>query len=272
MKPDEIEFLIELVRIRAGYTLDGDKTYLMESRLSPVARREGFSSIRDLLMTTKQRRDDRLAWVIVEAVVCGETSFFRDRAPFRRLRDEILPRLGAVRRERGIRVWSAGCATGQEPYSVAMIVAESAALNGTRVEILGADVSQRALERARSGVYSQFEVQRGVPSRTLIRHFSRSDETWTISPAVRGAVQWRRMNLNADFRALGQFDVILCRNVIKHMEAQAAARMLAQMAAMLAEDGALIIGAGESAPSLEGQLHAVEPGVLEREKSRRAAA
>ena len=248
MKPDEVEFLAELMRVRAGHAIDRDKTYLMESRLSPVARREGFATIREMLGVIRQRGDDRLAWCVVEAMAAGETSFFRDRKPFQIFREDMLPALATARHGQPIRVWSAGCATGQEPYSLAMTVdEEGAALDGVQVDLLGADLSSRALEKAQSGLYTQFEIQRGLPIRLLVKHFERRDEMWAMTPRLRSMVRWRRMNLNADLSPLGRFDIIFCRNVASQMDREAARRMLDQMARALPRDGYLVLGAGEQA-------------------------
>ncbi len=246
MKPDEVEFLAELMRVRAGHAIDRDKTYLMESRLSPVARREGFATIREMLGVIRQRGDDRLAWCVVEAMAAGETSFFRDRKPFQLFREDMLPALVKARRGQPIRVWSAGCATGQEAYSLAMSVdEESPALEGGSVDLLGCDLSARALEKAQSGLYTQFEIQRGLPIRLLVKYFERRDEMWGITSRLRSMVHWRRVNLNADLAQLGRFDVIFCRNVATMMEPAAARRLLDQMARALPRDGYLVLGAGE---------------------------
>ena len=250
MKPDEVDFLAELMRLRAGHAIDRDKTYLMESRLSPVARREGFGSIREMLGVVCQRNEDRLVWAVVEAMAAGETLFFRDRKPFQRFREDMLPALVKARRGQPVRVWSAGCATGQETYSLAMIVdEEAAALDGAPVEVLGSDLSSRALEKAQAGLYTQFEIQRGLPIRMLVKYFEPRDEMWALKPGLRAMPSWKRVNLNADFSALGRFDVIFCRNVAGMMEAPAARRMLEQLARALPRDGYLVLGAGEQASS-----------------------
>ena len=246
MKPDEVDFLAELMRVRAGHAIDRDKTYLMESRLAPVTRREGFASIREMLGVIRQRGDDRLAWCVVEAMAAGETSFFRDRKPFQVFREDMLPALAKARRGEPIRIWSAGCATGQEAYSIAMTLdEENAQHEGVSANILGSDLSSRALEKAQSGLYTQFEIQRGLPIRLLVKYFERHDEMWTLTPRLRSMVSWKRMNLNADFSTLGRFDVIFCRNVARQMEPAAARRLLDQMARALPRDGYLVLGAGE---------------------------
>lgn len=274
MKADEVEFVVEVCRAAAGLRVDGDKIYLIESRLAPVARREGFGSIREMLISARQRKEEKLLWSVVEAMAQGETCFFRDAAMFDRLRDEILPQL-AVRRATGtpIRIWSAGCAMGQEPYSVAMTVEEAGAgVLACGVEITGSDLSERALEKAQSGLYTQFEVQRGLPIRLLPRHFEKRDELWALSPRLRSMVRWRRVNLNADLRNLSGFDIILCRNVLAMMTPEAHERALGQLVQALAPGGYLALGAEEPSGILPDGLIALDGGLHRLDPAARAAA
>ncbi len=274
MKPDEVDFVAEVGRAGAGLKVDREKVYLIESRLAPVARREGFGSIREMLLAARQRREERLLWAVLEALASGETSFFRDKPLFTRLREEILPTLARHRQGEGpLRIWSAGCATGQEAYSVALTVEDSSAVVGAEgVEILGTDISERALEKALAGAYTQFDVQRGLPIRQLVRHFEKREDLWTISPRIRSMVRWKRVNLNGDCRGLGQFDLILCRNVVWAMEPHAARRLLEQLAGALAPGGRLVLGAGETAGGLAEAFIPCEAGVFEVNPAFRAAA
>ncbi|HEX4198398.1 MAG TPA: protein-glutamate O-methyltransferase CheR, partial [Caulobacteraceae bacterium] len=247
MRPDDIETIRQFVHARSGVVIDPTKTYSIETRLAPVARREGFATIEDLIAAIRERREDRLIWAAAEALVAGESSFFRDHAPFEAFRDEILPALAQSRQGRPIKVWSAACGTGQEPYSLAMILDdERSKLQGAKVELFGSDISERALEKAQSGTYSQFEVQRGLPIRLLVRHFDKTDEAWTLNPRIRQAVRWRRINLLADLRALGQFDVIFCRNAISAFDGPTRRRVLEQLARALPDDGWLVLGLDET--------------------------
>ena len=274
MKGDEVEFVVEICRAAAGLKVDGDKTYLIESRLAPVARREGFGSIREMLISARQRKEEKLLWSVVEAMAQGETAFFRDPALYERLLEEVLPQL-AVRRAAGspIRVWSAGCATGQEPYSVAMTVEEAgAAVLACGVEIVGSDLSERALEKAQSGLYTQFEVQRGLPIRLLPRHFEKRDELWALSPRLRSMVRWRRANLSVELRNLSGFDIILCRNVMSMMTPEARERVLGQLAQALVPGGYLILGAQEAFEAAPEGLIPLEGGVHRLDPAARAAA
>ena len=247
MNPEAVELIRAVVHGRSGAVLDPSKTYLIESRLAPVVRREGFASLDDLVAAMRTGREERLLWAVTEALTPTETGFFRDRAPFQSFREEILPQLALAREGQPIRVWSAACATGQEPYSLAMIVDdERSKFPGARVELFGSDLSERCLEKAQSGLYTQFEVQRGLPIRMLVRHFEKDGEMWLLSPRLRQMVRWRRINLLADLRPLGQFDVIFCRNVIGGLDAATRVRLLEQLARALPPDGYLVLGQDET--------------------------
>lgn len=275
MKPDDIDLVRQLVLARSGVMVDPTRAYPIESRLSPVARREGFDSVEDMIQAVRLHRNDRLTWAVTEALAAGETSFFRDRAPFDSFREEMLPALAASRRERPIRVWSAACATGQEPYSLAMVLEdERSKLGGARIDLFGSDLSERALEKAQSGLYNQFEVQRGLPIRLLVRHFEKQDELWVMNPRIRQMVRWRRINLLADLRPLGQFDVIFCRNVVSTLDPAARRRVLEQLAAALPDDGWLVLGLDETVGSVTEALSAApgRRGLYRPNPAHRAAA
>ena len=247
MTPDTVELIRAVVHGRSGAVLDPTKTYLIESRLAPVVRREGFQTIEELVAAMRANREERLLWAVTEALTTAETCFFRDRSPFQQFREEILPQLALARNGQPIRVWSAACATGQEPYSLAMIVDdERSKFPGAKVELFGSDLSERCLEKAQSGLYTQFEVQRGLPIRLLVRHFEKADEMWVLSPRIRQMVRWRRINLLADLRPLGQFDVIFCRNVTAGFDAATRHRVLEQLARALPPDGYLVLGQDET--------------------------
>jgi len=255
MRPEDVETVRSLVHARSGVVIDPVKTYQIETRLAPVARRAGFAGLPELVHAIRTQRDEKLMWAATEALTSGETSFFRDRAPFTQFREEILPELVAKRGERPVRIWSAACATGQEPYSLAMILDdERAKLEGARIELFGSDISERSLEKAQSGLYTQFEVQRGLPIRLLVRHFEKVDEMWGLAPRIRQMVRWRRINLLADLRGLGQFDVIFCRNVISGFDEPTRRRVLDQMARALPADGRLVLGFDETVSGVTDAL------------------
>lgn len=256
MTPADIELLVALCRAKAGLRILPDKIYYIESRLAPVARREGVDSLGDLFDILRSKQEERLIWSVIEAMAGAETCFFRDRIPFQDFETRILPE--AVARRQGqapLRVLSAGCATGQEAYSLA-IAAHSARLpvSETSIQIIGADLSQRALEKAQKGMYSQFEVQRGLPIRRLIDHFDKQDDTWTVGAHLQRAIRWRRVNLLANLEPLGQMDVIFCRYLLSGLEPAAQRRVLENLAAILAPGGVLVLGNKESPAGLTGSL------------------
>jgi chemotaxis protein methyltransferase CheR len=273
MRPEDIEVLRMLVHARSGVVVDPAKTYLIESRLGPVARREGFSTIPDMITAIRTQRDEKLMWAATEAMTSSETSFFRDSDVFDVLRHDILPRLAAARPPgQPVRIWSAACASGQEPFSLAMALEEEAAkLAGAKFEVFGSDLSEACLEKAQSGLYTQFEIQRGLPIKLLVRHFEKQGEMWRLHPRLASSVRFKRINLLADLKALGQFEVIFCRYALNQFDQATRRRVLDQLAALLPPDGYLVLGANEPAEGIAG-LHAIGRGVFGREQALRKAA
>lgn len=248
MKSDDLDYLAALMRARSGVVLRGDGAYLAQSRLAPLARREGAGSVEVLVAALRDGAEERLLQAAVEAMAVADTAFFRDRGVFDALREQILPQLAATRPDGLLHVWSAGCSTGQEAYSLAMLADPAERkTGGARLDIVATDLSQRALEKAHSGLYTQFEVQRGLPIRTLLKTFEKSDDMWRVSERLRRTVRWRRLNLIEDRRSVRPFDIILCRNVIGYFDPETRNRVLDQMAQALAPDGYLVLGAGETA-------------------------
>lgn len=249
MTPQDRDLIARLCAERAGLKIDPEKAYLLENRLAPVARREGFSSVHDLTIAIRDRDDDRLAWTAVEAMSPAETTFFREPGTFERIVADVLPDL-AMRREGGtLRLWAAACGAGQEVFSLAMALAESAPA-GVTIELFASDICERRMEKAQVGVYSQFEVQRGLSARRLVRHFESLEEGFVLSPRVRQMVRWRRVNLMEDLSRFGQFDVVLCRNLMGHLLEDAQARVLANLERTLKPGGLLVLGSCETAPGL----------------------
>jgi len=243
----DYEFLRKLLKERSGLDLSADKQYLVESRLIPLARKAGLAGIADLVQRMKSGAEG-LTWEVVEAMTTNETFFFRDKIPFDHLRDTILPALLQQRaNRRTIRIWSAASSTGQEPYSIAMCLKEKAQmLSGWRVEIVATDLSQEVLEKSKAGIYSQFEVQRGLPIQLLVKYFTQTGELWQLNADIRGMVQHRQLNLLQDFSHLGRFDVIFCRNVLIYFDQEAKANIFERLAKVLEPDGTLMLGAAES--------------------------
>ena len=229
---------------RAGLSVDPAKPYLIDSRLAPAARREGFESAAELVAALKGG-EERLGAAVAEAMAPAETAFFRDREVFERLWEVEAPALARRRPEGVVRIWSAGCATGQEIYSLAMMQAEAPAPTG-RVELYASDFAERLLDRARAGAYSSFEVQRGLSARELVRHFENRGDQFQLSRPVRQAVRWRRVNLLEDLTPLGAFDIVLCRHVLGVLTEAAQARTLQRLEGAVAPGGLLVLGANET--------------------------
>lgn len=247
MSPLDYEFLRKVLKDRSGLDLSADKQYLVESRLLPLARRANLSGIPELVQKMRSG-GEQLTGQVVEAMTTNETFFYRDKIPFDHLRDGILPGLIKSRASRrSLRIWSAACSTGQEPYSIAMCLREfGPALAGWRIEIVATDLSQEVLEKSKAGLYSQFEVQRGLPIQLLVKYFNQLGELWQLSADIRGMVQHRQLNLLQDFSHLGKFDVIFCRNVLIYFDQETKASIFERLAKVMEPDGTLLLGAAES--------------------------
>jgi len=245
--PLDYEYLRRLLRERSGLDLSADKQYLVESRLVPLARRNGLTGIGELVQKLKAG-SDALTIDVIEAMTTNETFFFRDKIPFDHLRQAVIPELLQARSaKRALRIWCAASSTGQEPYSIAMLLKEFAAdLLGWRIEIVATDLSLGVLEKARAGIFSQFEVQRGLPIQLLVKHFRQVGELWQLNADIRAMVQHRQLNLLQDFSHLGTFDVIFCRNVLIYFDQDTKLGVFNRLARSLEPDGTLALGAAES--------------------------
>jgi chemotaxis protein methyltransferase CheR len=249
--PPDYEYLRKLLRDRSGLDLSADKQYLIESRLLPLSRKAGLSGISELVQKMKGGSTSIITQV-VEAMTTNETFFFRDKVPFDHFRDSIMPEVLRARANRkSIRIWCAAGSTGQEPYSLAMCLKEmGAALAGWRVEIVATDLSQEVLEKSKAGIYSQFEVQRGLPIQMLVKYFKQTEELWQINAEIRAMVQHRQLNLLHDFSQLGVFDVIFCRNVLIYFDQETKTDIFNRLAKATEPDGSLVLGAAETVVGL----------------------
>jgi len=250
--PLEFDYLRRLLKERSGLVLSADKQYLVESRLLPLARKAGLAGLSGLVQSLKGPKVERLAIEVVEAMTTNESFFFRDKLPFEQFRNVIMPALLAARAaQRRIRIWCAAAATGQEPYSLAMCLKElGSAIAGWRIDILATDLSTEVLEKARAGIYSQFEVQRGLPIALLLKYFTKVGEAWQILPELRAMVQYRPLNLLQDFSRLGIFDVVFCRNVLIYFDQPTKVDVLDRIARITERDGYLVLGAAETVVGL----------------------
>ena len=248
MTPLDYEFLRKLLKERSGLDLSPDKQYLVESRLIPLARRISLPGITELVQKIKAGSAEALTAEVVEAMTTNETFFFRDKIPFDHFRDTVMPALLAARAgERRIRIWCAAASTGQEPYSLAICLKEmKERLAGWRIDILGTDLSTAVLEKAKGGLYTQFEVQRGLPIQLLVKHFTQAGELWQLNADIRAMVQHRQLNLLQDFGHLGTFDVIFCRNVLIYFDQETKVGIFERLAKVTEPDGFMVLGAAES--------------------------
>ena len=239
--------LRSFLREASGLSLDEDKRYLIEDRLQSILRDAKLSGLDDLGRCLQANARSDLARSVAEALTINETSFFRDKILFQTLTDQLLPRLIAARADRRrLRIWCAGCSTGQEPYSIAMLIDEQMRqLSGWQIEIVATDLSRSVIETAKRGRYSQFEVQRGLPVTFLLRYFQRSGENWQISDYLRAKIAFSTLNLMESFKDLGRFDIIFCRNVLIYFDAATKARVLGHLGDALSDDGVLALGGAE---------------------------
>jgi len=249
--PFDYEFLRKMLKERSGLDLSADKQYLVESRLIPLARKAGLPGLPELVQKLKGGTE-ALTADVVEAMTTNETFFFRDKVPFDHLKATIMPELLQARAaRRSLRIWCAASSTGQEPYSIAMCLKElGAALTGWRVEIVATDLSQGVLEKSRAGLFSQFEVQRGLPIQLLVKHFVQTGELWQLNADIRAMVQFRHLNLLQDFSHLGAFDIIFCRNVLIYFDQDTKTNVFGRLSRMIEPDGFLMLGAAETVVGL----------------------
>jgi chemotaxis protein methyltransferase CheR len=236
------------LKSRSGLVIGPDKLYLLETRLASILKRE---KLRDLVALADKLRApgaEALIRQVVEAMTTNESFFFRDDKPFQHFRNQALPRLMASRPATApLRVWSAASSSGQEAYSLAMILSECrASIGARRIEIIGTDLAHDQVERARQGLYTQFEVQRGLPVQMLMRYFKKEENNWRVNEAIRGMVQYREWNLLGDLRPLGQFDVVFCRNVLIYFDQPTKAKVLDAVAQQMPGDGLLYLSGAET--------------------------
>mgnify|MGYP001806499718 CR=1 FL=1 len=247
MRPEDFDFIAKMLKDRSGLVISRDKAYLLESRLTPVARKRGLKGLDDLVASLRTAGEELLREV-TEAMTTNESFFFRDIKPFDQFKAMVLPQLLTNRaQKKTFRIWSAASSSGQEAYSLAMILKEEGAkLAGWKIEIVGTDISTEMLEKAKAGLYSQFEVQRGLPIQYLVKYFKKTNEMWQIDSSIRAMVQFREYNLLHDLKTLGQFDVVFCRNVLIYFDQPTKTRVLDNVAKIMPDDGLLYLGGAET--------------------------
>ncbi|QCO17754.1 chemotaxis protein CheR (plasmid) [Azospirillum brasilense] len=260
MRVEDFDMFSTLLKQRSGLVLTRDKAYLLESRLMPVARKWNMKGLEELASTVRTRKDEALLRDITEAMTTNESSFFRDQKPFDQFKQIVLPRLLEARSaKRSIRIWSAACSSGQEAYSLAMLLNEDAAkLAGWRIEIVGTDISAEMVERSKSGIYTQFEVQRGLPIQMLVKHFKQQGDKWQISQQLRQMASFREFNLLGDLSVLGQFDIVFCRNVLIYFDQPTKTKVLEAIARQMPQDGVLYLGGAETVLGITDRFKPVD--------------
>ena len=248
---ENYRFLQEHVYSQTGIVLEEDKHYLFESRLAPVVRQLGLGSINDLCALLRATREGDVGRQVVEAMTTNETYFFRDPAQYEAIRTDLLPRLKEERSGlKRLRFWSAAASTGQEAYSLAMLLLQEG-FGDWNIQIQGTDYNSFVLERARSGKYLQIEVNRGLPAALLVKHFRRSGVEWQLSDAIRRLAFFETIDLRQSMRALGPFDLVFCRNVLIYFDAETKKNILRELHGTLFRGGWLLLGGAETAFGVE---------------------
>ncbi|HWD27374.1 MAG TPA: protein-glutamate O-methyltransferase CheR [Rhizomicrobium sp.] len=247
MTQDDISLLAQIVRRRSGLILPPHKAQFVEGQLAPVMRRFGFRTVEALLAELRHGRET-LSRAVTEAMTTNESSFFRDRGSFEQFRDMVLPRLIEARaKTKRLRIWCAACAAGQEPYSVAMLLDDAKLpAKGWNIDLIATDISTEMIARAEEGVYSHFEVQRGLAIRRLVAHFEEANGSWRIRENLRRMVTFRPFNLLDSYGWLDDLDVVFCRNVLIYFDHKTKTDVFGKIAEMLAPDGALMLGVSET--------------------------
>lgn len=277
MKPGSFDVIASMLYCGSGLVITPDKEYLLDSRLAPVLKANGLAN---LDMLADRLRFPSVAGIasasslenqVIEAMTTNESFFFRDDKPFTHFRTQALPRLLATRpAETRLRIWSAASSSGQEAYSLAMILAEQKEqLGGRTVECVATDISRNQLIRAQNGLYTQFEVQRGLPMQYLVKYFRKDGANWRVQDNIRAMVQFKFWNLLSDIKPLGQFDVVFCRNILIYFDQPTKARVLEAIARQMAPDGLLYLGGAETVLGITDAFGTVayERGVYERTRA-----
>jgi chemotaxis protein methyltransferase CheR len=264
LDPPSFEYMRKLVHDHSAIALESSKEYLVESRLLPLARHMSLASVRELITHLRARPFGSIHAQVVEAMTTNETSFFRDLHPFEALRKDVLPPLLAARRARKtLTIWSAACSSGQEPYTIAMLLREHfPELGNWNVQIIGSDLSQQMLDRAEEGCYTQHEVNRGLPAAMLVKYFQKSGLHWQVKPEIRGMVRFVRMNLIEPWPNLSTVDVLFLRNVLIYFTPDTKRQILKLVRRHLATDGSLFLGGAETTLGIDNSWERVNHGKM----------
>lgn len=256
MTPEDFAYYKKFLYEKSGLALSDEKTYLLESRLNPVAKKNGLPDLDALTKSLRLIPNPRLEKQVIDAMTTNETLFFRDDRPFKQFRETVLPAMIKVREsKKSLRIWSAACSTGQEPYSIALTLHQTLPnIKDWRIEILGTDLSDDALAQARKAEYNQFEVQRGMPIQMLMKYFAQENTGWKLQSHIRDMVRYESFNLLEKMDRFPTFDIIFCRNVLIYFDEQTKKKVLAGLVKKMAPDGFLFLGGAETAIGLCPEL------------------
>ena len=257
---DAVSYVCTIVRDRAAIELEFSKAYLIEARLSPLAKQHGFASTTDFIQGVRSRRQPELERRLVEAMTTNETSFFRDIHPFEALKKAILPELIRLRAsKRALNIWSAACSTGQELFSVAMLIRENFPdLASWNIRLVGTDLSEEVLRRARDAKFSQVEVNRGLPAALLVKYFQRDGMHWYLCPELRAMASFTNLNLIEKWPPLLLMDVVFLRNVLIYFSPETKKQILHKIRQLMAPNAVLFLGAAETTMGLDSSFERVE--------------
>jgi chemotaxis protein methyltransferase CheR len=249
MKPTDFDFIKDFLYQKSGLVITPDKMYLLESRLNPLLKTHNLVSLDDMVLKLRTAPPANLVKDVVEAMTTNETSFFRDLKPFDLFEKTIMPYLLSARApKKTIRIWCAACSSGQEPYSLAMILKEKfgAQIAGWKIDIVATDISDDILNQARAAIYTQFEVQRGLPITMLMKYFVQDGEKWKLKDDIKSMIRFSNFNLLNEMALLGTFDIIFCRNVLIYFDEKTKSKVLANLAGRMEKDAFLLLGGAET--------------------------
>lgn len=257
LSDSHVKFISAFIFQRSGIVLGESKKYLIESRLKTVVR---IAGLRDLphLCDELAANSRQLEILVLDALTTNETSWFRDSQPFEALEKVILPAFSRTRNSKILRIWSAACSSGQEPYSIAIKILESGLFSDRQVQIVATDISSAVLEQAKEGLYSQLEISRGLPVKFLIKYFSQIGEVWKVKSQVRDMVSFGKHVLQDDATSIGRFDLVFCRNVLIYFDLETKRKILGNLGRAMTVDGLLALGAGESTRNITSQFESIK--------------
>ena len=257
--PAEFDFIRGLIEAHSAIVLEPGKEYLVESRLIPLSKREGYPGLTEMFADLKLNRKAGLRDKVVEAMTTNETSFFRDLHPFEAMKKHVLPELMQSRAsERRLRIWSAASSSGQEIYSLVMLMRESfPALSTWKLELLATDLSTEMVARCQQGLFSQLEVNRGLPAPYLIKYFVKDGIHWQIKPELKQSIEFRQMNLAEEWKSIAPMDVVFLRNVLIYFSGETKKQILGRLRRVLRPDGSLFLGAAETTLNLDDEFERV---------------